>query len=148
MRIAVLVLIVGLAWLWLCGEAAALFTGPAERDSTSGEPGAESGDAAGGAAVNPFADPESVGPGVLPESVRNRPTTWYSPPHNAKRFDRLLATQPEAVAVARAEQVPADAGPSARGHGSSHLFDYLLAAVVLAGLGAIGFLLLRERGAS
>jgi hypothetical protein len=147
MRTAVLVLIVGMAGLWLCGEAAALFVGPAERDPTSGEPGAESGDAAGGAAVDPFADPESVAPEVLPESVRSRPSSWYSRPHNARRFDRLLGTQPEAVAVARAEQAPADAARGASRQGGSHLFDYVLALVVLAGLGTIGFLLLRNRGA-
>jgi hypothetical protein len=147
MRTAVLKLIVGLAGLWLCGEAAAIFTGPSESASNGGEPGDEAAAAAGGATVNPFSEPESVGPGVMPETVRNRPSSWYNRPHNARGFERLLGKQTEAVAGAGVEQAPADVASAARRQGGSHLFDYVLALVVLAGLGTIGFLLFRNRGA-
>jgi hypothetical protein len=140
MRTAVVIVIVGLAGLWLCGEAAALFVGPAEPNPNSVEAGE------GDAAVNPFSESENVGPGVMPESVRDRPSSWYSRPHNARHFDALLRNQAEPGAAAQAEQAPGETPSTARREGGSHLFDYLFALVVLAGVGTAAFLLFRNRG--
>lgn len=142
MRRAVLVVIIGVAALLLCGEADALFVGPAgsEKSGTDDDSGQE--------VVNPFDGSEATMPEATPESMRRRSSAWYNRPRNAKRFERLLRGDVELTTVMRVTEKPSDTAAAKVRKDKGSFLDYLLGGVVVVGLGAFGVLLFRARGSS
>ena len=156
--IRILVVAAGLGALCFCGEARALFVGVDENSNVADNGGGtdQVGDASntdsgrtaasGERIVNPFDKAPALNmPETMPEEVVRQAGKSYNRPHNSKRFDRLLGGGADTPAAAHPAVRTPDKENAAPAPKPSHALDYLIGAIAVAGVGVVGYLLLRGR---